>query len=223
MGPIKTSNTGMPFSVVLSPRRSGGRRFSKLPLQQKILQPSRDFLVARGGKPMEYASMVAQLRRCLQLYGELSADEAGRFTLHTKDSAQQGLNSPGSRPGFAISADTTESESDGKCDMLQPTPDVADPEDFSDIECDSDVAEEAGAPDCGFSGPWLLNTKTGWSHGAVERANCPEREEPQRWALACRPGAAMSSWFEVRRCDPELEGFQSCSHSGCFPKRAGAQ
>ena len=65
-------------------------------------------------------------------------------------------------------------------------------------------------------GPWLVNTKTGWSHRTVSGSDAGVVSDGLRWGLACRPAASLGSWFEFRLTDPELEGFSACGHSGCL-------
>ena len=82
----KTSAFGMPFGVWTSGVVSGARwgcHFGALLTEAQQAHPGRDFLVARQQKPLGYAAMLAQFRRCLCLFGGLDPSQAGRFTLHS--------------------------------------------------------------------------------------------------------------------------------------------
>ena len=81
----KTSVSGFPFGVLLSgaTNNNWGTRLGKILLQIRADQPQRDFVMASSGKPMGYAVMLAQLRRCLVAYGGLSVTEARRYSLHS--------------------------------------------------------------------------------------------------------------------------------------------
>ena len=81
----KTSACGFPFGVLAcgATRAAWGVRFGQVLSRLQSEQPDRDFLVASGGKPLEYAGMLAQFRRCLVQYCSLSAEQACRFSLHS--------------------------------------------------------------------------------------------------------------------------------------------
>ena len=63
----KTAVTGIPFGVSLCGATQGfwGRGFSQRLLKLASSQPSRDFLVAKAGRPISYACMLTKFRRCL--------------------------------------------------------------------------------------------------------------------------------------------------------------
>ena len=86
-----------------------------------------------------------------------------------------------------------------------------------DEGADSDDAETGPEyRSCEPVGPWLVNTKSGWSHRAVSGSDAGVVVDGLCWGLACRPAAALGSWFEFRLTDPELEGFHPCGHGGCL-------
>ena len=45
--------------------------------------PGQDYFLASHGRPMTYTVALAQFRRCLLCYGDVTADLAQRFTLHS--------------------------------------------------------------------------------------------------------------------------------------------
>ena len=272
----KTCASGLPFGLLTrGVTNSGwGEKFAKALIVSNREQPLRDFLVAKNGVPMTYATMLAQLRRCLVEHILLSQEEATQFTLHSLKTttlswalqlgisidlrAAQGHHKLPSasvqkygrddiwpqlacqkkilqaiarnwRPQTPLNRglqslpeiaevnallclradDITDSESEGEL------PDAAELHDASqsDVECADSDDESVSEPEPReFAGPWLLNTKTGWSHRAVQtQGGC--------WGLACRPSATLCEWYILRESDPELVGYQPCSHSGCFPTR----
>ena len=60
-----------------------GNIFGQRLLACQASHPERDFLLASGGVPMGYTSMLAQLRRCLHTYADLAVSDAFVFTLHS--------------------------------------------------------------------------------------------------------------------------------------------
>ena len=79
--------------------------------------------------------------------------------------------------------------------------DSAAPSDGSGDDADEEVSS--------FSGPWLLNTKTGWFHRAVQLG------DDDQWCLACRPRAVLQEHYILHETDPRFDGWTACGHSGC--------
>lgn len=81
----KTAVTGIPFGVSLcgATQAFWGRGFSQKLLQLASSQPARDFLVAKARRPISYACMLNQFRRCLTQYTTLSPTEAQCYSLHS--------------------------------------------------------------------------------------------------------------------------------------------
>eukprot|EP00435_Cladocopium_sp_Y103_P040993 s2142_g11.t1 len=81
----KSSKRGMPWAFLISGlcgAHWGAKWFSALvDLRQR--SPQQDFLWAFNEKPMSYTMALAQFRRCLVYHGNLSAELASRFTLHS--------------------------------------------------------------------------------------------------------------------------------------------
>ena len=54
-----------------------------------------------------------------------------------------------------------------------------------------------------FTGPWLLNSRTGWYHRTV-RPDSEELAKEGYWCLACRPGTMVPDWYKLRKIDSGL-------------------
>eukprot|EP00438_Fugacium_kawagutii_P004482 Skav232405 [mRNA] locus=scaffold1077:767154:796497:- [translate_table: standard] len=81
----KSSARGMPWGILRSGCAAsnwGDVLFSVIQ-NMRTQQPARDFLVAWKGKPMPYAMMLAQFRRCLIVVAGLEHDVACKLTLHS--------------------------------------------------------------------------------------------------------------------------------------------
>lgn len=81
----KSSSRGMPWGILRSgcAASNWGDVLFSVVRELREQQPARDFLVAWMGKPMPYAMMLAQFRRCLMLVAGLEHDVACKLTLHS--------------------------------------------------------------------------------------------------------------------------------------------
>ena len=260
----KTSAQGMAFGVLVGGVTGSdwGVQFGQRLMHCQQSDPARDFLMASGGQPMAYTSMLGQMRRCLCDYADLSPETARQFTLHSCKASMpntcikkygrddvwpqllsqkkvlkriacgwcphvplsRGLGSKSSMEDATVLAslckdlDLTDSESD-------PEEACSGPSSIRDASSDSDAGEsDAGHADetteeLEFAGPWLLNARTGWYHRAAHHTTDGVDADEKHWRLSCRPTAPISDWYELRRTDPGLQGFQPCGHWGCFSKK----
>ena len=238
----KTSAQGMAFGVLVGGVTGSdwGVQFGQRLMHCQQSDPARDFLMASGGQPMAYTSMLGQMRRRLCDCADLSPETARQFTLHsckattlswaaqlnlpTELRAAQG---PHRMPNTCITTvlaslckdlDLTDSESD-------PEEACSGPSCIRDASSDSDAGEsDAGHADetteeLEFAGPWLLNARTGWYHRAAHHKTDGVDADEKHWRLPCRPTAPISDWHELQHTDPGLQGFQPCGHWGCFPQK----
>ena len=111
--------------------------------------------------------------------------------------------------------DLTESESESEADMSHcAESSAANRSDDDGISSDEDECEEDASSSLA-TGPWLLNTRSGWCHKTLQvMAGGIPSADGSRWGLACRPAAPLSAWYELRTLNPELGGFQPCGHAG---------
>ena len=73
----------------------------------------------------------------------------------------------------------------------------------------ADSLKGEGASEHCFSGPWLLNIRSGIFHKAIRNV------QEDSHMLACRPQTGLHDGYELRRRNPRSEGFCACRHSGC--------
>ena len=83
----------------------------------------------------------------------------------------------------------------------------------SDSHADSvasrDSLDGAAAVEQCFSGPWLLNIRSGVFHKSIRSV------KENSHLLACRPQTELHDGYELRNSNPRFEGFCACRRSGC--------
>ena len=80
----------------------------------------------------------------------------------------------------------------------------------SDSDADSvasrDSLDGAAAVEQCFSGPWLLNIRSGVFHKSIRSVT------ENSHMLACRPQTELHDGYELRNSNPRFEGFSACRH-----------
>ena len=112
-------------------------------------------------------------------------------------------------PGSDTEPEEEEEEEEAGRNLVAPE-DVAAWSDGEDSAAPSDGSgDDADEEVSSFSGPWLLNTKTGWFHRAVQLG------DDDQWCLACRPRAVLQEHYILHETDPRFDCWTACGHSGC--------
>ena len=280
----KTSVSDFPFGVLTGRATSGqwGSELGRALLTLAKECPRRDFLLARAGTPTPYAAALPQLRRCLVLYGGLSAPQAMLYSLrslkatvlswanqlgvsgelracqghhacheagksvrkHSRDDVLPQLDcqrkvlrhiAAGWVPVTALQRGVARTAADldwndvgqaeSACvDVVGQAADEGEvAQEATDPESDSGSSRASASSEedwCGsedeaeeleFTGPWLLNAKSGWYHKTAVVSS-----EPCVRHLACRPQMVLRAGYVLHLENPCGRGFSACQHVGCW-------
>ena len=140
----------------------------------------------------------------------LDALDSLRVPCNNKAEPAIGATAPNDMvPGSDTEPEEEEEEEEAGRNLVAPE-DVAAWSDGEDSAAPSDGSgDDADEEVSSFSGPWLLNTKAGWFHRAVQLG------DDDQWCLACRPRAVLQEHYILHETDPRFDGWTAWRHSGC--------